>query len=122
MRPSLMGRANRFRTTPSTLNCQEGMDADTAVVLETGGAANCVCFMRLGRRISILERWGVRRTETYYARAHFEFGDSRLGEVRCAVEILAGTAGGRRKFTAFALEADIPALSRKGASEALVGS
>ena len=44
------------------------MDADTAVVLETGGAANCVCFMMLGRRNSIVERWGVPCAETYPAR------------------------------------------------------
>ena len=38
-----------------------------------------------------------------------------------ALEIPVGVAGNTRMFTAFALEADIPALLRKGAAEALGG-
>ena len=44
--------------------------------------------------------------------ARFRLGDGRLGEVRRAADTPAGFAGRRGKFTAFALEADIPALLR----------
>ena len=43
------------------------------------------------------------------------------GEVRFAADIRAGAAGDRGIFTAFALDADIPALLREEASEALKG-
>ena len=51
----------------------------------------------------------------------FRSGDGRLGEVRQAAGIPVGIAGNRGRFTAFALGADISALLRKGAAEALGG-
>ena len=51
----------------------------------------------------------------------FQVGDGRLGDLRCAADIPAGIAGNLGKITAFAPDADIPALSCKGASDDLGG-
>ena len=56
---------------------------------------------------------------TYPACKRFLSVDGRLGEVRRAADITVGIAGRGGAATAVALEADIPALLRKGALEAL---
>ena len=48
-----------------------------------------------------------------------QFGDGRIGEVRYAADIVVGIAGRRGAFTAFVMDAEIPALLRKGALDAL---
>ena len=53
--------------------------------------------------------------------ACFKFGDGRVYEVKHAADIEIGIAGRRGAFAALVLEADIPALPRKGALEALRG-
>ena len=53
--------------------------------------------------------------------ARFKFGDGRVGEVKHAADIKVGSAGRKGAFTAFVLDADIPALLRKGVLEALGG-
>ena len=62
---------------------------------------------------------GLPRVSTYPAQARFEFGDGRMGDVRFAANITVGIAGAEGNFTAFVLDADIPASLRKGALEAL---
>ena len=57
----------------------------------------------------------------YPATARFKFGGGRVGEVKRAADIKVGTAGRRGAFTAFAPDADIPAVLRKGALELLGG-
>ena len=57
--------------------------------------------------------------QAYPARARFQSGNGRLGEVRSAADIPVGVAGGRGKVAAFLLETGIPALLRRGALEAL---
>ena len=59
--------------------------------------------------------------QSYPARARFKFGEGRFGEARNAADSPAGIVGGRGKFAAFFLGADIPALLRTGALEALGG-
>ena len=51
----------------------------------------------------------------------FQIGRKSPWWVRFAADTPVGISGCRRKFTAFALEAEIPALSREGATEALGG-
>ena len=70
---------------------------------------------------SILGGQGLPMISAYPARASFKFGDGHPGKVRRAAEITAGTSGSRRALTAFALEADSPALLRKEESETLCG-
>ena len=53
--------------------------------------------------------------------ARFKFGDGRVGEVKFAADIEVGAPSSRGTFGAFLLEADNPALLRKGALEALGG-
>ena len=53
--------------------------------------------------------------------ARFKFGCGRVGEAKFAADIKVGIAGRRDPFTALVLEADIAALLRKGALEALGG-
>ena len=61
---------------------------------------------------------GIPQVGAYRAMARFKFGDGRIGEVRYAADIKVGIAGCGCAFSVFALEADIPALSCKGAIEA----
>ena len=55
------------------------------------------------------------------ARARFKYGNALPGVAQFAADIPVGFAGGRGAFTAFPLQADIPASLRMGALEALVG-
>ena len=97
------------------------MRDDSVVVLDTGATANLACFRWLSRRNSLLEQKGFPRVLTYPAQARFKFGDGRAGNVCFAADITAGIAGAKGAFTACGLDADIPALLRKGASAALAG-
>ena len=94
---------------------------DSVVVLGAGSTANLVCFSWLAPRNRILERRGIPRVAAYPPQARFRFGDGRFGEVRRAVDILAGIAGNKGAPAAFAPEGGIPALLRQGAIEAFVG-
>ena len=62
---------------------------------------------------------GNSRVSPFPESARFKFGEVRLSEVRCAACIPAGIARCNGEFAAFGLEADAPALLRRGASEAL---
>ena len=97
------------------------MGEDGMVVLETGSAANPARFRWLGYRNSQLGKQGLPRAPACPACVCFEFGDGRLGQVRRGADVTFGTAGRRGTHTAFALEADIPALLREGALGALGG-
>ena len=90
-------------------------------VLVTRNTETLVRYGWLEPRNPISDRWGVQRPETCPACARFKSGDGCSVDVRCATDISAGIDGGRGKFAAFAPEADIPGLSRKGALEALEG-
>ena len=67
------------------------------------------------------EKAGRPHISTQPAQARFKFGDGRMGDVEIAADITAGIAGPKGAFTDFALDAEIPALLRKGALEALRG-
>ena len=92
---------------------------DSVASSDTGATANLVGFRWLGRRNRILQRKGLPRVSTYPASARFKFGDRRLGKVHHAADIPVEIAGNKGKITALALEVDLPALLREGASEAL---
>ena len=95
--------------------------ADSVAVLDTGATANLVRASWLARHNRIVEGYGIPRAPTYPSTARFVIGDGRLGEVSHAADIPGGIAGNKGKCAAFALDADIPALLRKGAMEALGG-
>ena len=61
------------------------------------------------------------RVSTYPSSARFRFGDGCHGEVRHPADSPPGIARHTGKFPAFALDADFPALLRKGAMVALGG-
>ena len=84
------------------------MDADTLAALDASATANLGCSNRLGRHNSIFEQRAFQMLRPIHL-----VQNSNLVPV--------GIAGGRGEFTAFELEADIQALSRKEASEALGG-
>ena len=94
---------------------------DSVVVLLAGTAANLVCFKWLGNHISLPRKTGGPKVNTYLAMARFRFGDSRIGDVRYASDIKVGTPGSSGAVAAFVLEADVAALLRAGALEALGG-
>ena len=91
------------------------------VVLGDGAAANLACVRRLENHNLLSEIRGPLRESTHPAGARVQFGYGRLGEVRLAAEITVGLAGQGGTPAAFALEADIPALLRKGVLEVLGG-
>ena len=91
------------------------------VVLDTGATAKLACFSWLARHNRILGRRGIPRVTTCPSKATFRPGDGCLGEARHAADIPVGVAGIRGRLTAFAPEADIPALLRSRAMEALGG-
>ena len=88
--------------------------ADSVAVLDTAATANLARFQWLGHHKKFLGREGFPRISTYLACAPFNFGDGRLGEARYAADPPVGIADCRGKFAASVLEADIPALLRKG--------
>ena len=101
---------------PATMDAGDlflGSLEDSAAAWDTGPTANLVCPSRLARRNRILERRGSPRVATHSAKARFRLGDSRH-----AADYPAGIAGNRASPTAFALDADIPALFRRHCVEA----
>ena len=94
---------------------------DSVVVLDTGATANSVCFKWLGNHNSYLRKLGSQKVAPPPTTARLKCGDGRVGEVRRAADTQVGVAGSRGACTAFALEADIPALLREGAPGALGG-
>ena len=94
-------------------------NSESAAVLDTGATANLVCYKWLGTRNSFLGRREMEKAVPYPSNARFKFGDGRIGEVKHAADIKVGVAGCKGAFTAFVLDAYIPALLRKGALEAL---
>ena len=64
---------------------------------------------------------GLPKVMPYSSMVHFKFGGGRVREVKHAADIKVGISGRTGAATAFVLEADIPALLRKGASAALGG-
>ena len=59
---------------------------------------------------------GLPRVSTYRTMARLKSGDGTIGEVGHAADIKVGIAGRRGASTAFAPEAESPALLRKGGS------
>ena len=97
------------------------MCEDNLVALDSGAAANLVCFKRSENRNLLLGKQGLPRISTDPAGARFKFGDGRLREVRFVADVTVGDAGCQGALAAFALGADIPALLPKGALGALEG-
>ena len=95
------------------------MKEDGVAIFEEGAAANLVCFQWLNHHNSTLGKVGLPRVTTYPAPARFDFGIGRIGDGHFAADITAGIAGYRGNFTALVLDADIPALLRTRAVEAL---
>ena len=96
-------------------------ESDSIAVSDTGAGPNLVCFSLLQPHNRILRREESPRVSTQLASARFRSGDGGLGEGRRAADTPVGIAGNKGEFAAFALEADIPALLRKGALEARGG-
>ena len=84
--------------------------SDSVVVLDAGATANLVRFKWLGNRNSFLQEMGSPKLIPNPTMARFKVGDGSAGEVRHAADIKVGIAGRKGAFTAFLLEADVPAL------------
>ena len=95
---------------------------NSVALLDTGATANLAFSRWLARHNRILDRYGIERVFTCSSKATFRLGDRRLGEVRHEADIPVGGAGNKGAFTAFALDADISAVLRKGAMEDWAGS
>ena len=94
---------------------------DSVVVSDARATPNMACFRWLEHHHRLLERSGPQKASTNRSDARSRFGDGLPGEVRHAACIPAGVAGSKGMFIAFVLDADIPALLRKDAVEALGG-
>ena len=86
--------------------------ASSVVVLDTGATANLVCRAWVANHNLSLGRLGMEKVHLYPSAARFKFGDGRIGEVQYAANISVGIAGRKGASTAFAMDAEIPALLR----------
>ena len=93
--------------------------ASSVGLLDAGATANLVRRAWLANHNQVLERLGMEKVHLYPSAARFKFGDGRIGEVQYAANISVGIAGCKGAFTAFVMDAEVPALLRKGALEAL---
>ena len=93
--------------------------SESAVALGAGATADLVCRKWLANHNAILGKQVLGTAVPYPSSARYKFGDGRIGEVEHESDIEVGNAGRRGAFTAFALDAEIPALLRKGALGAL---
>ena len=84
-------------------------DSECLVVLDTGAAANLGRFRWREQHNRVLKWWRYRKVSAYPSSAQFRFGDGRGDEVRHAADTLVGIPGSKGEFSAFALDADIPA-------------
>ena len=91
------------------------MGGGVVVVLGTGIAAALARFRRLGNLNAPLGTHGLPRVSTYPACPRLKFGDGRPGKVRFAADITVGTASCTGAFAALVLDADTPAILRRGA-------
>ena len=99
-------------TTLGLLGDFTAMGADSVVFLGAGAPADLVLTI-------IVTKCWIAPAQPYPSRSRFKFWHGRPVEVRCAADTPAGRACGLGEFIPLLLEADIPALSRKGASEAI---
>ena len=88
----------------------------------TSASANLVCFRWLESQNRLPEEHGFQRVSTYPSKARFRSGNGIVCEARYEADTPAGIAGNKGKFTACVLDADTPALLRRGAAEALSGN
>ena len=85
------------------------------LALETGAAADLVCHKWIANHNLFLQKLGLPKMLSYSAAARFKFGDGRVGEVKRAADIEVGIPGCKGASAASVLDAEIPALLRKGA-------
>ena len=86
--------------------------------LDTGASAKLVCLKWLRHHNSLLAKFGYPAAAPYSAKANFTI---RNWQVHHAAGVLVAIAGRRGMSNAFPVVADILALLRKGASEAMGG-
>ena len=96
-------------------------NSDSVAVLGAGATANLVRFKWLDNRIIFLQRQDFPKVMPYSTSARFKFGGGRATEVKHAADIKVGIAWGEGAFAGFVLDADIPALLRKGVLGSLGG-
>lgn len=116
-----IGYEQSFAATLDVADCFLVSESIRAAVSDTGATANLARARWLEHRGRILQRKEYRRVTTYPASARFGFGGGRPGAGRRAADTPVRIAGSRSKFAVFALDADILALLREGALEALGG-
>ena len=107
--PTAMESGGEFLAPPS-----EG-----AVALGAGATANLVRHKWLANQNVISGKQVLEKAVPYSFSVRFKFGDGRIGEVQHESDIEVGIAGCRGAFMAFVLDAETPALLRKGALGAL---
>ena len=95
--------------------------SDSVVALDTWATTALVCFRWPVNHNLFLQKLGLQKVLPYSAAARFKYGDGRVCEVKNAAGINVGVAGRRGAPRASAPDADIPALSHKGALETLGG-
>ena len=93
--------------------------SESVVALGIGATANLVCRKWLENHNPFLDKRGLEKAVPYPSTARFKFGDGKIGEVQHAADIKVDVAGCTGALKAFVLDAEIPALLRKGALEAL---
>ena len=98
-----------------------GLGCPSKVILDTGASANLVGAGWLNNHNSILKALGRPPAKIMPAFARSRYGDGRVGDVRRAASIPIAIAGATGHFMANVVDADVPALLGKEASETLGG-
>ena len=96
---------------PATLELLGGFSVagmDSLAASDTGGTANLASPEWFNRRNTLSGDFGAPTAQPYPDRTRFRFGGGRMSEFRFAADVPGGITGGRGKFTAFLLEAEIP--------------
>ena len=96
-----------------------GVGGSSKVILDTGASANLVGVSWLNNRNAILKALGRHQAKITPAFASFRYGGGRVGDVRRAAIIPIAIVGHAGHFMAYVVDADIPALLGKEASETL---
>ena len=111
------GNGQSFSTTLDVGGVIPGLGLGKRVGLGNGRYGQPRVLRWLEHHNCISERRGFYGVSPNPPSARFRFGDGRMGEARHAGDIPACIARSKGKFSAFAADAEIPALLREGPLE-----
>ena len=113
--------ADVYATVLGSESAAGGVGGSSKVILDTGASANLAGVSWLNNHDAILKALGRPQAKITLAFDSFRYGNGRVGDVHRAAIIPIAIVGHTGHFTAYVVDADIPALSGKEALETLGG-